>query len=244
MSKASVAVGIALVLLGGSLQAQTSAPPAFTHTQGEVVRADFGGPLAYDNGMTDPNLDSGNEMSQWVQADDFELASATALTGAEVDWFDLNAGNEWDGGIEWFIFADAAGSPGAIVDQGTGSELTTTLISNANGWDWFTTSFAFDHSVPLAANTRYWFGLHWAADQDYVRDEVYFAFSQAQSFSTSHESELGTFDNWLVVVGEDRGFRLFDVGAAVPAVSHWGLGVLGVGLLLALVVITKRNQAS
>jgi len=204
------------------------------------VYTDFGGPVVYDNGTTDPNVDSGNEMSEWVQADDFELTGATSIGGAEVDWFDINTGNQWDGGIEWFLFTDAGGSPGALVDTGTGSVTNSSLISNANGWDWFTTSFAFDHSVPLAANTRYWFGLHWAGDHDFTRDDVYFAYSQETHFNTSQESDLGTFDNWVDVTARDRGFRLLTVPVGVPAMSKSGLFVLGAGLLVALLLVTRK----
>jgi hypothetical protein len=239
----SVGIGEAFVFLStlaGLAQAQASAPPAFTHTADGVVYTDFGGPVVYDNGTTDPNVDSGNEMSEWVQADDFELTGATSIGGAEVDWFDINTGNQWDGGIEWFLFTDAGGSPGALVDTGTGSVTNSSLISNANGWDWFTTSFAFDHSVPLAANTRYWFGLHWAGDHDFTRDDVYFAYSQETHFNTSQESDLGTFDNWVDVTARDRGFRLLTVPVGVPAMSKSGLFVLGAGLLVALLLVTRK----
>ena len=206
--RAAIACSVIVsVAFGGFVQAQISLPPEFTHVEDEVAYVESGGTVVYDNGSTAPGVDSGNEMSQWVQADDFELTSATSLTGAEVDWFDLGYAG-WDGGIEWFIFADAGGSPGAVVDTGTGSELNTNLISNANGWNWFTTSFALDHDVPLAANTRYWIGLHWAADHDYGRDDVYWAWSQEYHFNMTMESQFATFDNWIGN-GSDRGFRLF-----------------------------------
>ena len=205
----ALACGVVVFVLTGLVHAQSSEPPKFTHVHGDVVVPELGGPVVYDNGSTDPNLDSGNEMAQWVQADDFELTSATSITGAEIDWFDVNFGNGWDGGIEWYIFADAGGTPGAIWDTGTGIELNTTLTSNANGWDWFVTSFDFDHPVALPANTRFWFGLHWAADSDYFRDDVYWAYSQEQHFNTTQESEFGLFNNWTDVTGRDRGFRLF-----------------------------------
>ena len=198
----------------GFVQVPTSAPPSFTHLDDDVVYAELGGSVAYDNGTTDPNSDSGNEMSQWVQADDFELTSAASITGAEVDWFDINSGNGWDGGIEWFIFADEGGHPGVPLDMGSGIVLGTTLISNANGWDWFTTSFEFDHPVPLAGSTRYWFGLHWSGDHAFIRDRVFWAYSQEQHFNTSEESLFAAFDNWIQFVAEDRAFRLLEEAGA------------------------------
>jgi len=215
IARVGAAVAAATLLLA-SASAQSSAPIHRTSGGGLVPVSPNGGIAAggvvYDNGNTDPLTDSGNEMTSWVQADDFELSSATSLGGASVDWFDLNFGNEWDGGIHWYIFADAGGTPGALIDSGTGIELNTVLIGTTNGWDWWTTEFDFDHTVALAANTRYWFGLHWAADFDFIRDDVYFAYSDQQSFSFSQESFNALFNNWAQVTNEDRGFRLLEAG--------------------------------
>jgi len=203
-----------------------------------VVRAQAVGTLVYDNGSTDPATDSGNEMSHWIQADDFELASATSISEASVDWFEFTLGN-WDGTIEWFIFADSGGSPGALIDSGTGTEESTTDLGTFQGWVWHTTDFAFDHAVSLSAGTRYWFGIHWGAG--YVsRDDVYFAYSSAQAFNYSQESENGTMDNWATVTSEDRGFRLF--AGAVPSMPETALALLAFLLLMSGVLLTSRRM--
>ena len=77
--------------------------------------------------------------------------------------------------------------------------------------------------------------------QDYFRDDVYWAYSPEQNFSASQESFLGSFDNWVDVTGQDRGFRLLSGKAAVPTVTQWGLVVLGVVLFGAIVVISRKR---
>ena len=236
MKKYLVLALVALMFAAaGPAMAQSAAPSAQPIPDTWVRIPQALGSVVYDNGTTDPITDSGNEMSEWVQADDFELVADGTLTGAEVDWFDLNV-NGWDGGIMWYIFVDAGGTPGPVLDSGNGIEVLTTLVSNANGWDWFITEFDFDHTtVNLTANTRYWFGLHWAGDLDYIRDEVYFAYSTRQNFNPAQESEFGLFNNWSAPTGEDRGFRLLGDGGdgepPVPAIGPTGM-ILLIGLLM------------
>lgn len=152
--------------------------------------------VVYDNGFTDPATGNGNEMSGWVQADDFELASPALLTGIFVEWFELTQGT-WHGQVQWFLFEDDAGSPGALLHQGSGYNRSTVLFATDQGWYWKRTAVDFDRGVGLSAGTRYWIGLHWGPPGDFVADGVFWANTEIGGFGTSgHESSGGTFDNW------------------------------------------------
>src|SRR5712692_7249678 len=65
--------------------------------------------IIYDNGP--PNQQNGNEMTQWVQAEDFSLTAATNLTS--VHFWDIEApgGTAYQGQIAWGLYADAGGMP-------------------------------------------------------------------------------------------------------------------------------------
>ncbi len=162
----------------------------------------FGYPISingvvYDNGSTNPAIDTGNEMSAWVHADDFELASPVTVSGVFVEWIESIQG-VWDGQIQWYIFADNAGAPGTLLYQGNGIDTSTVQFADNNGWYWYRTDVEFDSGVALAAGTRYWIGLHWSAPGDFNIDGVYWATTQVGGFNTTgHESVGGTFDNWL-----------------------------------------------
>ncbi|MFM8327584.1 MAG: hypothetical protein ACKN9U_22215, partial [Pirellulaceae bacterium] len=82
------------------------------------------GAIVYDNGAVD-GRDS-NEFTQWLQANDFTLGSTTKLTGASV----FIAGNggigNWDGTLEYLLFADSGNSPGTLITIANGINIVTT----------------------------------------------------------------------------------------------------------------------
>lgn len=153
--------------------------------------------IVYDNGYSDPTTGTGTEMSRWVQADDFELADPGTLSGLVLDWFEVTQGS-WDGRAQWYIFSDSSGAPGALLYQGNGVNRSTQLIATDQGYFWHQTHLMFDNEVTLAAATRYWVGLHWGASGDFADVSVFWASTATGGFSTTgHESDGGTFDNWV-----------------------------------------------
>ena len=163
--------------------------------------------VVYDNGYTDPTSDTGNEMSSWVQADDFELAGPTNLSGVVIDWFEIIEGS-WDGQAQWYVFSDNAGAPGTLLHQGNGINRSTISLGTDQGRYWYQTDVMFDSEFTLATATRYWVGLHWGAPGDFDDDDVYWASTATGGFGTTgQESQGGTFDNWSSN-SHHRAFRL------------------------------------
>lgn len=163
--------------------------------------------VVYDNGYTDPASDTGNEMSGWVQTDDFELASPTNLSGVVIDWFELIEGS-WDGQAQWYIFSDNAGAPGTLLHQGNGINRSTVSLGTYQGWYWHQTELGFDSEITLATATRYWVGLHWKESGNFVQDDVYWAATAAGGFGTTgQESSGGAFTNWNIT-SHHRSFRM------------------------------------
>lgn len=62
--------------------------------------------VIYDNGG--PNQQNGNEMTQWVQTEDFTLTSTQTVT--DIHFWDVDQGT-YAGTISWWIVGDAAGDP-------------------------------------------------------------------------------------------------------------------------------------
>lgn len=164
------------------------------------------GTTCYDNGNTDINSDSGNEMTNWIEADDFELTEDCVVTGAEADWFDCCGGPGHNGIIEWTIYGDAGGTPGGVIASGNGINIVTVVLGT-NAFNWFNSSWDFGMQVPLVANTRYWLGLHFS-DRCDQRDNVYWAYSTQQHFNLSQESQIECGFPFTNTTPEDRAFSL------------------------------------
>ena len=197
-------------------------PPQPTRDQGETLDVERGtkaiaAVVEYDNGSTEPAIDTGWPMSAWVLAEDFELSGPATLTGAFVEWFETPPYN-WDGQIQWYIFADNGGSPGTLLHQGAGKDVSTVLFSTHNGWRWYQTLVEFDSGVALAPGTRYWLGFHWAAPGDFTPSNVYWATTQIGGFGTpGQQSHAGTFDNWISNDDDHMAFKLLSGAIFSPA---------------------------
>ena len=178
------------------------------------------GTLWYDNGL--PDGANGNEMTQWLQTEDFIAPSNGSLV--EIDfWAFPYGGNPYDGTVQWWIFADNGGNPGAVKATG---------IANPAATPWGNTQFGPDYifkiatpSVALTGGTLYHLGLHMNTTGNYqVRDNWYWESTAYNSTNTGIESMYGTQDNWYNN-GVEHSFQLF-VPEPVSA-----LGLLSLALL-------------
>ena len=121
-----------------------------------VTSAEAG--VLYTNGAP---IQSGHDAVDRAQADDFDLGSNSVLTGATVSIFELDpkGAAAWDGVIQYFIFEESGGKPGAVLASGLGTAISKTPTStNSFGWLFSDVSFEFDSGIALESDT-YWFGM-------------------------------------------------------------------------------------
>lgn len=179
------------------------------------------GPAIYDNGSAD--FLNGNELTQWVQSEDFVLGSNASVAGATFSLLTFGGTANWDGALDWYIFDSAGGNPNNIIATGNASNISINFVLN-NGFDFYDVAFDFGTGVALNAGTQYHFGLHMASD--FIdRDELYWGSTGPNGTPTGRESSGGTLDNW----GDNGVEHAFTLVVPAPGATM----VLGLGGLLA-----------
>ena len=93
---------------------------------GLIGSAQAGAGVVYDGGA--PDQVSGNEMTEWIQANQFTLGSAATIT--DVRFWDIEASGAYNGSLVWQIYSDSSGSPGALLDSGSTSAVSHVATGN------------------------------------------------------------------------------------------------------------------
>jgi hypothetical protein len=192
--------------------------------------------IIYDNGP--PNQQNGNEMTQWIQAEDFSVATAMTLGG--VNFWDIESpGTSYQGQIAWGIYSDAGGSPGTLLASGAaiGGAVTRTFIQHGvlGIYDEYSESFNIT-PFALTGGTTYWIGLHNGPLTFQTRSEFYWETTNPNASFTGHEL-IAPFTGGWSDNGGQHAFQLL----AVPEPSTWAL--LGLGICALFCVGWRRSAA-
>ena len=172
-----------------------------------------GDTIIYDNGG--PNQQDGNEMTEWIQAEDFNLSADSTLM--IVNFWDIEApgGAAYQGEIDWTLYADAGGMPGAAFASGAavGGDVTRTFIQGGvlGFFDEYSDSFNISPGVALTAGTTYWLGLHNGPLTFTIRSEFYWETTDFNGTFTGHEDDAPFDGVWF-----DNGF-----GARLQPRGHY-----------------------
>jgi len=175
---------------------------AFFLLAASIAQAD----LIYNNGA--PDSANGNEMTSWIQAEDFILGSPVVLTDARFWAFSLYEDNGYAGSIVWSIYNDDGSSqPGTLLGRGS-VVPTRTLDHSTLSWG---PSYQYDFSVGSISlgDGTYWLGLHNGPLTTTDRLDFYWE-TTADNLTVRGNEDITPFDTggWDNN-GQEHAFQLF-----------------------------------
>jgi hypothetical protein len=192
--------------------------------------------VVFDGGP--PNVSgSGNEMTQWIQANDFAFASPTSFNTVRF-WTLEHTGTSFLGTITYQIAADSAGTPGGIITSATVVPSVRTLQTTEAGFD----VYQYDlntGNINLAAGT-YWLELHNGALSSQNRMEFYWH-TTTPGFGNAGEELIAPFTGSWSSNGVDHAFQLLSSAVPEPTtLALVGVGTAGAGL--SVVYRRRKNR--
>lgn len=163
--------------------------------------------IIYDNGG--PNQIAGNEMTEWIQAEDFVLSADATLTSMFFWDIEDAGGGLYQGEIDWQIYSDNGGQPGTVLASGAATDVTRNFIQGgvAGSYDEYSNTFRVSPGVALTAGTRYWLGLHNGPYSVHTRFNFYWETTNSNGTLTAQEDEF-PFDGFWTDVAAEHAFYL------------------------------------
>ncbi|MFN8061024.1 MAG: PEP-CTERM sorting domain-containing protein [Vicinamibacterales bacterium] len=116
--------------------------------------------ITWDNGGPDTSaFGSGNEIGEFLQADDFTFDRNMELTSVRF-WSLRNPNSVFNGSLTWGILDDVGGAPNGLTTLATGSASVTSVNTGLTqaGLQVWVNDFTLP-SVSLLAGHTYWLGL-------------------------------------------------------------------------------------
>ena len=141
-----------------------------------------------------------------IVVDDFVLEESTTLR--DVHFYFQELTDNWDGTMEYFIFADDSGSIGPLIASGNGINVDreyTGFVGHLGPQSIFW--FDLEEPVPLEAGVTYWLGLHQLDGFDFIPSPYGWESTDEIHGNTGKTIVLGDFND-IQDAGVDFAFIL------------------------------------
>ncbi|MEZ5353309.1 MAG: PEP-CTERM sorting domain-containing protein [Bryobacteraceae bacterium] len=112
--------------------------------------------VIHDNGAPDQAF--GNNIAEYIQTDDFQVAAASTLTAVRF-WALQSAAGDYLGSIDWYIYMDNAGEPGGVIASGNAIATQVATGLGGLGIDEYRYDFNLTPNINVGAGI-YWLGIH------------------------------------------------------------------------------------
>jgi hypothetical protein len=196
--------------------------------------------VLYDNGGPDQN--TGDEMTQLIQAEDFMLSVNAGIGGVRF-WALDSSPSAYQGSIAWAIGADAGGSPGSILASGSAIATLTntgnTVVVNPQSLSEKLVSFMIPQFL-ATSGTTYWLELHNGPTASATNSGFYWETSSSSPLgdvNTGHQFSLPSADFWGDT-GNEHAFQLTEV----PEPS--GLALFATMIGFAVFTMRRENRTA
>jgi hypothetical protein len=198
--------------------------------------------ILYDNGA--PNQASADSISDTLVAEDFNLFSSASLLTA-LEFWDVEGGGAYNGSINWFIYNNGAGTPGAsILAQGSASsagQITRTSTGNTCCGGFAEFNDVINLSASRTAGTltlgsgTYWIAVHDGDISNTTFQDFYWetTANNATTFGQAQDLTV-TSPPWTSTLQE----HAFNISADVPEPSTWAF----IGMGLASLALLRRKK--
>jgi hypothetical protein len=190
----------------------------------------------FDNGA--PNNTDGLNLSLNVVAEDFTLAQDYTITGVRFWGFSLTSQSQYSGSVQWSIFSNSAGLPGATLFSGTASPIGVNqgalALSNSDQYQ-----FDFATNFSLSAGT-YWLGLHTGL---FSGNQFFWQTTSPNASSNAVTDGIPGDGYWEYYALNDYAFQLYGQPtgtSVVPEPSTYALFATG---LVAIGLARRRRRA-
>lgn len=154
--------------------------------------------VVFDTGS---EIGMANYATYRLLADDFRLTQDTTLSGGSLGVIGFDNFSRWDGTLEYYVFADDSGRPGASLAHGNAANIS--LTDGIDSWQQFgdtkRLNFDFESSILVLADTTYWLGIHLQNDYDdseYTNAMWLYSSTDGNAMS-AHEGDQTNWVDWF-----------------------------------------------
>jgi hypothetical protein len=183
--------------------------------------------IVYHNGP--PNQVNGNEITKWIQAEDFEFAQPIRLT--DIHFWSLEGTTDYQGSIAYTIYSDGGGAPGAVLAREEVNP-TTRIGTGVSAFGLDEYAYGLNITPIFLTPGTYWLGLHNGPLTTSIGANFYWETTAANATLTGREDETPfDVDGWSATSSEHAFYLTGDPVPEPGTLFLIGTGITGLGLL-------------